>query len=101
MSSDEKEMSPVDTAPENNASKRKADVEEIEVDLAAPEPPSKRARRAMKKGKSATSKAKKDNDNDDLEGEETENKDKKDDKAARSEHGVWIGNLRFTVTPQE
>ncbi|KAJ6783633.1 hypothetical protein PWT90_05795 [Aphanocladium album] len=101
MSSDEKETSPVDTAPENNASKRKADVEEIEVDLAAPEPPSKRARRAMKKGKSATSKAKKDNDNEDLEGEETENKDKKDDKTARSEHGVWIGNLRFTVTPQE
>ncbi|XWW95912.1 hypothetical protein V2A60_003881 [Cordyceps javanica] len=101
MSSDDKEMSPVDVAPESNASKRKADVEEIEVDLAAPEPPSKRARRAMKKGKSVTSKAKKDNDNNDLEGEEPANKDKKDDKAARSEHGVWIGNLRFTVTPQE
>ncbi|KAM0745539.1 hypothetical protein ACQRIT_000923 [Beauveria bassiana] len=101
MSSDDKEMSPVDASPETNPAKRKADVEEIEVDLAAPEPPSKRARRAMKKGKSATSKAKKDNDNNDLEEEETTNKDKKDDKAARSEHGVWIGNLRFTVTPQE
>ncbi|KAF1734411.1 Nucleolar protein 13 [Beauveria bassiana] len=101
MSSDDKEMSPVDASPETNSAKRKADVEEIEVDLAAPEPPSKRARRAMKKGKSATSKAKKDNDNNDLEEEETTNKDKKDDKAARSEHGVWIGNLRFTVTPQE
>ncbi len=101
MSSDEKELSPVDVAPETNAAKRKADVDEIEVDLQAPEPPSKRARRALKKGKSATSKAKKDNDNDDLEGEETADKDKKDGKAARSEHGVWIGNLRFTVTPQE
>ncbi|OAA57664.1 Nucleotide-binding, alpha-beta plait [Cordyceps fumosorosea ARSEF 2679] len=105
MSSDEKEMSPVDAAPETNASKRKADVEEIEVDLAAPEPPSKRARRAMKKGKSVTSKAKKDNNNDDLEDEDAASKDNKDDKdgkaAARSEHGVWIGNLRFTVTPKE
>ncbi|PMB72419.1 Nucleolar protein 13 [Beauveria bassiana] len=101
MSSDDKEMSPVDASPETNSAKRKADVEEIEVDLAAPEPPSKRARRAMKKSKSATLKAKKDNDNNDLEEEETTNKDKKDDKAARSEHGVWIGNLRFTVTPQE
>ncbi|OAQ96965.1 hypothetical protein LLEC1_05706 [Akanthomyces lecanii] len=100
MSSDEKEMSPVDGAPETNASKRKADVDEIEVDLEAPEPPSKRARRAMKKGKSAKSKSKKDNDNDDLEEDETT--DQKDDKAvARSEHGVWIGNLRFSVTPQE
>ncbi|KAM3505075.1 hypothetical protein MY10362_003171 [Beauveria mimosiformis] len=102
MSSDDKEMSPVDASRETNSAKRKADVEEIEVDLAAPEPPSKRARRAMKKGKSATLKAKKDNDNNDLEEEEeTANKDKKDDKAARSEHGVWIGNLRFSVTPQE
>lgn len=101
MSSDEKEMSPVDSAPEANASKRKADVDEIEVDLEAPEPPSKRARRAMKKGKSASSKAKKDNDNDDLEDDEDANKDKKGEKAPRSEHGVWIGNLRFTVTPKE
>ncbi|KAM3446997.1 hypothetical protein MY3296_009154 [Beauveria thailandica] len=102
MSSDDKEMSPVDASPETNSAKRKADVEEIEVDLTAPEPPSKRARRAMKKGKSATLKAKKDNDNNDLEEEEeTTNTDKKDDKAARSEHGVWIGNLRFTVTPRE
>lgn len=100
MSSDEKKMSPVDGAPETNASKRKADVDEIEVDLEAPEPPSKRARRAMKKGKSATPKSKKDDDNDDLEEDETT--DKKNDKAAaRSEHGVWIGNLRFSVTPQE
>lgn len=103
MSSDEKEMSPVDTAPEATASKRKADLEEIEVDVEAPEPPSKRARRALKKGKSATSQAKKNDDTNDLEDDETAGggKDKKDDKAVRSEHGVWIGNLRFTVTPQE
>lgn len=101
MSSDEAEMRSADTTRDATASKRKANADEIEVDLAAPEPPSKRARRAMKKGKSATSKAKTDNDNDDLEGEEDSSKTKKDDKAARSEHGVWIGNLRFTVTPQE
>lgn len=80
------------------ASKRKAVLDELEVDVDAPEPPSKRARRALKKGKSATAKPADDNDKDDLEGDESKGKT---EKAARSEHGVWIGNLPFTVTPLE
>ena len=79
--------------------KRKASVDEIEVDLAAPEPPSKRAKRALKKGKSLSSKKADGGDNDDdLTKDETgETKEKQ----TRGEHGVWIGNLRFTVTPTE
>ncbi|KAM0420868.1 hypothetical protein ACHAPT_011398 [Fusarium lateritium] len=75
------------------SSKRKIQVEEIEVDLAAPEPPSKRARRALKKGKALPAKQ----DSDDERKGDKDGKDKKD--AARSEHGVWIGNLPFYTTP--
>ncbi|KAH6899903.1 hypothetical protein B0T10DRAFT_394038 [Thelonectria olida] len=81
-------------APEPvNSSKRKADLEEIEVDVSAPEPPSKRARRALKKGKAVP--IKQDSD-DEKAGEQ---KDKKE--SNRSEHCVWIGNLPFFVTPTE
>lgn len=80
-----------DTEP-TPSSKRKIDVEEIEVDLNLPEPPSKRARRALKKGKALPAKQ----DSDD---ERKEGKDKKD--ANRSEHGVWIGNLPFYLTSAE
>lgn len=80
-----------DTEP-TPSSKRKIDVEEIEVDLTAPEPPSKRARRALKKGKALPAKQ----DSDD---ERKEGKDKKD--ANRSEHSVWIGNLPFYLTSVE
>ncbi|QGI64442.1 hypothetical protein CEK26_008396 [Fusarium fujikuroi] len=74
-----------------SSSKRKIELEEIEVDVDAPEPPSKRAKRALKKGKSLPSKQ----DSDD---EKKGDKDGKDKKAARSEHSVWIGNLPFHVT---
>lgn len=76
--------------------KRKSTVEEIEVDVNAPEPPSKRARRALKKGKKLPSKGA----TSDADGDEEGTKEG-GDKAKRSEHGVWIGNLPFTVTPSE
>ncbi|KAF4983854.1 hypothetical protein FZEAL_835 [Fusarium zealandicum] len=75
------------------SSKRKIGVDEIEVDLAAPEPPSKRARRALKKGKVLPPKQ----DSDDEGKGDKESKDKKD--TARSGHGVWVGNLPFYTTP--
>ncbi|RFU77672.1 rna binding rnp24 [Trichoderma arundinaceum] len=78
-----------------SSSKRKADAEEIEVDVNAPEPPSKRARRALKKGKPLPAKPSSDDEKEDKEGEK-EGKDK-----ARSEHGVWIGNLPFRLTAAE
>ncbi|KAH8699634.1 putative RNA binding protein Rnp24 [Ilyonectria robusta] len=81
-----------ESAPEATPSgKRKAEIEEIEVDVSAPEPPSKRAKRALKKGKSLPAKQ----DSDDESGE------KKGKKDARSEHGVWVGNLPFFVGPVE
>ncbi|KAJ4133615.1 Nucleolar protein 13 [Fusarium equiseti] len=85
----------VDMAESEPASttKRKIELEEIEVDVDAPEPPSKRAKRALKKGK--TLPAKQDSD------EEKKGEEAKDKKAARSEHSVWIGNLPFYVTAVE
>ena len=81
--------------------KRKAEMEEIEVDVAAPEPPSKRARRALKKGKPLPAKPSSDDEKGkghggDEEGESQEKKEK-----TRAEHGIWVGNLPFTVTAIE
>lgn len=83
------------TSEPTSSSKRKAKVDEIEVDLSLPEPPSKRARRAMKKGKALPTKPDSDDENKDG------TKDGQKEKKARSEHSVWIGNLPFTVTPTE
>ncbi|SPN97491.1 uncharacterized protein DNG_01005 [Cephalotrichum gorgonifer] len=89
-----------DTEDTQNPKKRKptTDLAEIEVDVDAPEPPSKKARRALKKGKSVPSAAakKESKDDADLAGEDASGKPKQ-----RSEHGVWIGNLPFHVTPKE
>ncbi|VUC22628.1 unnamed protein product [Clonostachys rosea] len=98
-SSEERSVSPeangAETKPKSS-SKRKNETDEIEIDLAAPEPPSKRAKRALKKGKSAsTKKAGKDDDRDLLDGEDEK---EADGKPKRSEHSVWIGNLPFSVT---
>ncbi|UNI20555.1 Nucleolar protein 13 [Purpureocillium takamizusanense] len=89
---------PADAAsPDNKTSaKRKSAVDEIEVDLAAPEPPSKRARRALKKGKALPAKPSSDDEKDGGDGDDK--KDKKD--KVRSEHAVWIGNLPFSATPE-
>ncbi|EEY14541.1 conserved hypothetical protein [Verticillium alfalfae VaMs.102] len=73
--------------------KRKAELEELEVDLEAPEPPSKRAKRAQKKGKTLPPKQ----DSDDEKEAKKEEKEKL--KSNRSEHGVWVGNMPFAVTP--
>ena len=90
-----KEDSPVaaDAASPVASTKRKSTVDEIEVDVTAPEPPSKRARRALKKGKALPTKADSD---DDKEGADGEKKDKKE--KVRSEHSIWVGNLPFTLT---
>lgn len=84
----------------DNASsmKRKSAIDEIEVDLALPEPPSKRARRALKKGKPLPAK----NDSGDEKEKGDGDGDEKDKKGkVRSEHCIWVGNLPFTLTPAE
>ncbi|KAL7814673.1 hypothetical protein V8C44DRAFT_37502 [Trichoderma aethiopicum] len=80
-----------------SSTKRKAVVEEIEVDVNAPEPPSKRAKRALKKGKPLPTKPSSDDEKEDKDKDgEKEGKEK-----TRSEHGVWIGNLPFRLTAAE
>lgn len=73
--------------------KRKSSVEEIEVDITAPEPPSKKALRRLKKGKPLPpSKSGAEST------PEPETKAKKPEVEKRSEHGIWIGNLPFHVS---
>ena len=85
----------------SSSKKRKTDIDEIQVDLSLPEPPSKKARRALKKGKTLPAKPTSDDDEAGEEEEDGKAKDDKKKKKERSEHGVWIGNLRFTVTKAE
>ncbi|KAI1184420.1 hypothetical protein F5B17DRAFT_412115 [Nemania serpens] len=84
--------------PSSPSRKRKSQLDEIEVDLNLPEPPSKKAKRLLKKGKSLPTKPTSDDEADDgLPIPQT--KDAKGKK--RSEHGIWIGNIPFTLTRLE
>ena len=77
--------------------KRKAVVEEIEVDITAPEPPSKKALRRIKKGKPLQ--PSKSGAESTPEQGLKQGKESKVEK--RSEHGIWIGNLPFHVSKEE
>jgi RNA recognition motif-containing protein len=77
--------------------KRKTVVEEIEVDITAPEPPSKKALRRLKKGKPLPpSKSGAESSP-----EPEVNQAKKSEVEKRSEHGIWIGNLPWHVSKTE
>ncbi|EPE08191.1 rna binding protein [Ophiostoma piceae UAMH 11346] len=85
-----------------------ADVAELEVDISLPEPPSKRAKRALKKGKVLPAKPRPALDGDENDDEaaaagvpgssSSKGKGGKKEKEERSQFGIWIGNLPFTVT---
>lgn len=81
-------MKMADLAGENK--KRKfTEGEELQIDLSAPEPPSKKAlRRAKKKGTEPTSEP--------ATGSRSEAPEIKAEQ--RSDYGIWIGNLAFSVT---
>ncbi|KAJ9156597.1 Nucleolar protein 13 [Pleurostoma richardsiae] len=87
--------------------RKSSSVPEIAVDLSLPEPPSKKARRLIKKGKAPPPKPAssggedEDEDAGDKADSAAADKTKKKAKKERSPHGVWIGNLRFTVTKPE
>lgn len=81
----------------SSSKKRKSALTEIQVDLSLPEPPSKKARRALKKGKVLPAKPASSDDEGDGKPDGTNSSKKKE----RSPHGVWIGNLRFSVTKTE
>ncbi|KAI4860471.1 RNA-binding domain-containing protein [Hypoxylon rubiginosum] len=92
-------------ATSDSSKKRKPEIDEIEVDLSLPEPPSKKAKRLLKKGKPLPPKPKSDDEadsEDELPIPKTAAKGaKKDGKSQRAEHGIWIGNLPFTLTRVE
>jgi len=84
----------VETRPNK---KRRISVEEIEVDITAPEPPSKKALRLLKKGKPLPpSKSGADSPEPSSQPEK-----KKSEVEKRSEHGIWIGNLPWSVSKEK
>lgn len=75
--------------------KRKSSVDEIEVDITLPEPPSKKALRRLKKGKPLPpSKS-------GAESSPEPEAKKKAEVEKRSGHGVWVGNLPWSVAKEE
>ncbi|KAE8395374.1 hypothetical protein BDV23DRAFT_145782 [Aspergillus alliaceus] len=82
-------------AEEANCKKRKLPEEsEIEIDVSAPEPPSKKAlRKAKKKAADASSEVISEQTKAVTGNEEAPKK--------RSEYGIWIGNLAFSVTKDD
>ena len=91
--------SPREAAPRKrkfDAVDKIGDAGELEVDLNAPEPPSKKA---LRKAKKLSSTKENGHEKADVnpEGEEGESAASK----SRSGHGVWIGNLPFTATKED
>ncbi|KFY14260.1 hypothetical protein V492_02736 [Pseudogymnoascus sp. VKM F-4246] len=96
------------------AKKRKSaiDGEELEVDVTLPQPPSKKDLRRLKKGKSL-SKAKTVSDVKapkpvadgeeaaDGSGAEDATAPQKPEQEKRSEHGIWVGNLPWSVSKED
>ncbi|KFZ11347.1 hypothetical protein V501_04821 [Pseudogymnoascus sp. VKM F-4519 (FW-2642)] len=95
-------------ADEPPAKKRKsttADGEELEVDVTKPQPPSKKDLRRLKKGKSL-SKAKTVSDvkpapAPKADGEDAAAGPQKPEQEKRSEHGIWVGNLPWSVSKED
>lgn len=83
--------------------KRKLDdVPEIEIDVSAPEPPSKKAlRKAKKKGIDPAETTAINAETETTENKTKDSKDGKDGKGKRSEYGVWVGNMPFTATKED
>ncbi|KAL4783929.1 hypothetical protein BJX76DRAFT_237232 [Aspergillus varians] len=83
---------------ENHKKRKLLDGPEIEIDISAPEPPSKKALRKAKKAGDADAKTSDDSS------KPTTNSKTEDTEAPaqkRSEYGVWIGNLAFAVTKDD
>ncbi|KAL8868293.1 MAG: hypothetical protein Q9174_005085 [Haloplaca sp. 1 TL-2023] len=109
-------MEPVENSPPQDLSrstkKRKRSEkapEELEVDISAPEPPSKKALRKAKKAKEPTTTNTTSDPHPEAEpqpnGDEpssappiTEISEEKPSTSKRSAHGIWIGNLLYTTS---
>ncbi len=92
------------TPPVSPSRKRKREetiAEEIQVDVTAPEPPSKKALRKAKKGKATLAAPKSEIKDIAVQTGLVSDEDAPANASApskRSEHGVWIGNLPWTAT---
>jgi RNA recognition motif-containing protein len=80
---------------------------EIAVDVTLPQPPSKKELRRLKKGKPLPKSKTKKVDvatadaSEGEEGEKDEAKPKKPEVEKRSEHGIWVGNLPWSVSKDD
>lgn len=115
VESEAKEASPapdsmdVDDSSEPPAKKHKSVVpegEELEVDVTLPQPPSKKELRRLKKGKSlpqkkTTSELKAPKPEGESGAEDGDDKPKKLEQEKRSEHGIWVGNLPWSVSKED
>ncbi|KAE8350958.1 hypothetical protein BDV28DRAFT_138138 [Aspergillus coremiiformis] len=83
------------TIEEANHKKRKLpEVSEIEIDVSAPEPPSKKALRKAKKAGKVSPEATGEHKTEAAAGNEENSK-------KRSDYGIWIGNLAFSTTKDD
>ncbi|KFY72615.1 hypothetical protein V499_07258 [Pseudogymnoascus sp. VKM F-103] len=102
-----------ETEPPAKKRKSAVDGEELEVDVTKPQPPSKKDLRRLKKGKSL-SKAKTVSDvkpapapkadgeeGADGSGAEDASAPQKPEQEKRSEHGIWVGNLPWSVSKED
>ncbi|KAL9131357.1 MAG: hypothetical protein Q9217_000684 [Psora testacea] len=98
-----KTVSGILTSPDSFTKKRKREEgssAEIEVDITAPEPPSKKTLRRAKKGKVVPLKPRKIGEEvgGDIEEEEQDPTEEQAKSSKRSRFGIWIGNLPWTAT---
>ena len=96
-SSDESSHSAA-TPPTRKRKREDKPVDEIEVDITAPEPPSKKALRKAKKFKAAPLTIAPKQKQERLEVYASERLGENATPSKRSEHGIWIGNLPWTAT---
>ena len=105
-SSSESTKSPALQVPKKRKRELQPGQDEIEIDVLAPEPPSKKAlRKTKKKGPTATfgSTSKSPNENPPSQDERNGTPDTNSNVLTqkKSEHGIWIGNLPWTTTKDD
>ncbi|OJJ00952.1 hypothetical protein ASPVEDRAFT_127458 [Aspergillus versicolor CBS 583.65] len=86
---------------ENHKKRKLLDGPELEIDVSAPEPPSKKALRKAKKKSGDTDTKTSDDSSKPSADSKTENPAETEATQKRSDYGVWIGNLAFSVTKED
>ncbi|BCS23239.1 putative RNA binding protein Rnp24 [Aspergillus puulaauensis] len=86
---------------ENHKKRKLLDGPEIEIDVSAPEPPSKKALRKAKKKAGDTDAKTSDDSSKPTADSKAENPAETEATQKRSDYGIWIGNLAFSVTKED